>query len=283
MDFKSALNKICQDFNKEIIFERRVISILDDYGAFKDRPYYKLFYKTALSSINLKSLIVETGNERNKGIFTFVSLSGFDKDKVKEFISIICECYPGSKTPENNKTSDSEQESIQADANSASNQTGNHIKFMGMSLGCAAGDMISYLRERGFKFDISKPGYREMYGPFAGFDEATVTIRTSNSDKIWQIKVILKADFKLIIKMYQQKYSNVRKLSPRGIECTEYIIDTPGGTIKLSKISYGIHIVYTDKLTKKQYSKEQIQAHEIKKQKEEQLIQKQIQKGINDI
>lgn len=101
MDFKSALNKICQDFNKEILFERRVISILDDYGAFKDAPYYKLFYKTALSSGDLRKLIAINENEREKEMFTFMSLTGFDEQKIDMFISIIYECFYGIQIEHN--------------------------------------------------------------------------------------------------------------------------------------------------------------------------------------
>ncbi len=95
MDFKSALTKVCHDFSKEIIFQRRIISILDDYVAFKDVPYYKLFYKTILNIGDMTQLISQNPNERDKAIYTFLAVSGLDEAKVKSFLTLVSECYYG--------------------------------------------------------------------------------------------------------------------------------------------------------------------------------------------
>lgn len=105
MDFKSALTKVCNDFSKDIIFQRRIISILDDYMAFKDVPYYKLFYKTILNIGDMSQLISQNPNERDKAIYTFLAVSGLDETKVKAFLTLISECYYGTFfESENNKS-----------------------------------------------------------------------------------------------------------------------------------------------------------------------------------
>lgn len=99
MDFKSALTKVCHDFSKEIIFQRRIISILDDYMAFKDVPYYKLFYKTILNIGDMSQLISQNTNERAKALYSFFAVSGLDESKIKAFLDLISECYYGKQSP----------------------------------------------------------------------------------------------------------------------------------------------------------------------------------------
>lgn len=159
MDFKSALNKICNDFNKDIIFERRVISILDDYGAFKDVPYYKLYYKTALSTGNLKNLISQNDNIRDKEIFTFVSITGLDENKTKLFLSNICECYYGIHSKPTSHYSENgmhfEDNRISSHPNNSKNTSqtapatkGDNLIFMGKQLGCPIQEMVDYLLKK---------------------------------------------------------------------------------------------------------------------------------------
>lgn len=153
MDFKSALTKVCQDFSKDIIFQRRIISILDDYKAFKDVPYYKLFYKTILNVGDMAQLISLNPNIRAKAIYAFLAVSGLDENKVKSFISFISECYYGftsSSTqtpPDTNDVSKQVRLNQQSECNKNENEikessnnvnednSQSQISFMGIPLG----------------------------------------------------------------------------------------------------------------------------------------------------
>lgn len=93
MNFKSALKKACRDFNKEILFDKRIISILDDYGVFKEEPFIKLFYRIALNSSSLRQFISTNRSERDKYMSTFVTINGLDENKAKTFLSTVFDCY----------------------------------------------------------------------------------------------------------------------------------------------------------------------------------------------
>lgn len=144
MDFKSALTKVCQDFSKEIIFQRRVISILDDYMAFKEVPYYKLFYKTILNTADMTQLISQNPNERAKAIYTFLHVSGLDESKVKSFLTLVSECYYGiaikskkninPSNSSNHKSSDSQIPRTPNYDCSKLNQS-NQVRFMEVPIG----------------------------------------------------------------------------------------------------------------------------------------------------
>lgn len=220
MDFKSALKQICHDFSKEIIFERRVISILDDHGAFKDVPYYKLFYKTILSSGNLMNLISQNNNISGKEIYTFASLTGLDEEKLKSFLSLIFECYHGiyhkpiSNCLGNSKCSDNNTRSITDNSTrtnkASSSNNGGHILFMGKELGCHRNNMIKHLKSRGFQhIGFSPDGTRwEFNGRFNGMEDSLISLwETPKSKLIWKVEIRLKQPIDIIKEIYQKKYT----------------------------------------------------------------------------
>lgn len=90
MDFRIALDKICNDFGIEILFEKRIISILADYGAFKDVPAYKVIYKLFLSELSLKEYINSQGEEHQKLLMKqFIKNTGINEKKAQELKDII--------------------------------------------------------------------------------------------------------------------------------------------------------------------------------------------------
>ncbi|MDE7081564.1 MAG: hypothetical protein K2O78_07930 [Muribaculaceae bacterium] len=99
MSFIDAVKQVCDEFGKAILLESRVVAILADYGAFRSEPYNKLFYREAIASGYIKRLISTDGSVRAGSIFTFISVSGFDQDKVQAFQSAIYKCYHGKAMP----------------------------------------------------------------------------------------------------------------------------------------------------------------------------------------
>lgn len=90
MDFRIALDKICNDFGIEILFEKKIISILADYGAFKDVPAYKVIYKLFLSELSLKEYINSQSEERQKLLMKqFIENTGINEKKAQELKDII--------------------------------------------------------------------------------------------------------------------------------------------------------------------------------------------------
>lgn len=81
------------EFGKEIIFDKRVISILDDYQAFKETAYYKVYYRIILENSNLENLISVELNICNHELFILLSRTGLDESKVREFINILSIIY----------------------------------------------------------------------------------------------------------------------------------------------------------------------------------------------
>lgn len=81
------------EFGKEIIFDKRVISILDDYQAFKETAYYKVYYRIILENSNLENLISVELNICNHELFILLSRTGLDESKVRKFINILSIIY----------------------------------------------------------------------------------------------------------------------------------------------------------------------------------------------
>lgn len=292
MDFKSALNRICKDFDKDIIFDKKVISILDDYGAFKDVPYYKLFYKTTLSLGNLMNLISLDNNKRYKEIFTFVSLTGLDEEKTKSFLSLIYECYHGVLLiPDSNcehKVKYSDNNGSSKDGNStkltetSSKKKEAHILFMGKELGCPVQEMIDYLIRKGFS-RLYKLGHPKVKGNFAGVKDVTMTIWPTDSNKVWSVVINLKSDFNFLKELFKSKYPNFRKEMNNRTYTERLIFTTNGGEIKLSKEISDIRINYIDTITYELHNKEQKQKNELRRKQEEISLRQQINKGLTDI
>lgn len=220
MDFKSALNRICNDYDKDIIFERRVISILDDYGAFKDIPYYKLFYKSALASGNLRALISTNDNIREKGIYTFVSMNGFDGNKVKIFLSIIYECYNSlSMGSEKQNSSIPNKEDSTSDTPSSPNNnlptnSDFHLDFWGIPMGSTTHEFDKLLKSKGYgvsKYnnpDEKKIGYGAYGGTnmFIGYGSAIYLYESPYSSLVYKVEVYLSKIITKSIVIYNELY-----------------------------------------------------------------------------
>lgn len=285
MDFKSALTKVCHDFSKDIIFQRRIISILDDYMAFKDVPYYKLYYRTVLSSGDLIKLISLNDNIRNQEVYIFVSLTGLDEKKVKSFLSDIYECYHGillepisyCKCDKSSNTDDSQQSIVVPPT-----INGNHILFMGKELGGPVEEMIEFLISKGFS-RLYELGHPKLKGDFAGLKDATIIIWPTDSGKVWSIVVIVQSDFSFLKELFKAKYTNVRiELNTRTYS-ERLIFSTNGGEIKLSKEIRNNRINYIDAVTYELHNIEQKHKNELRRKQEEAELNHQIRNVITDI
>lgn len=278
MDFKSALNRICADFKKEILFERRVISILDDYGAFNDIPYYKLFYKTALSSGNLITLISVNDNDREKARYTFVSMNGLDDSKVKAFLSIISECYHIPQNDSENidfNTTPSHNE-ISINPNNSNNGPkirNAHLDFWGIPLGNPVNDFDKLLKAKGYGASkYNNPDEKMIrYGAygrtemFIGYGSSVTLYESPYTGLVYKVEVYLSKMITKSIVIYNELYplliqkygkpnrddnaQNCRDKEGKGIT---FII--PEGTISLTfgKFYTGdnaLYLIYEDKAT----------------------------------
>lgn len=322
MDFKSALTKVCHDFSKEIIFQRRIISILDDYVAFKDVPYYKLFYKTILNLGDMTQLISQNPNERNKAIYTFLAVSGLDETKVKALLTLISECYYG-KSPLSNNHSSAIKKEINKTEEEDNTQTTTHqypksntrspkIQFLGIDLGENLDSFVNELNRRGAKI---KPGIASKtfrMQSFLSFANARIELFTYDFSPIVKEIVItfsnhgsrgeLDRIHKVILDLYTEKYSissesnGIWQAGKSSIEikCNHFWEDGVWGNVKI-KYSYSdlgllkLDILekqkkYAALLAEKQKKKEK--ELRIKKQKEEEeRKRKQIiyRKSLDDI
>lgn len=229
MNFKEALDKICNQFNKEIIFERRVISILDDYGAFKDVPYYKLFYKTILSSSDVKKLVGNNENDRNKELFTFISLTGLDENKVKSFLAIILGCHNGIKTSphrDRNSTSSSntkysdKREVQQPEIDYSKITQSNQIRFMEVPIGARYLEFENALFKRGaslYRNNMQEVTF--LLKDYLFERDAHITLYHSKNSKIvYKISIEILTGLTVdeyrknfttkVLNLYQRKYGN---------------------------------------------------------------------------
>lgn len=90
MDFKEALINTINRFGREIVFDRRFLSILADYGAFKNNPAYKFILKEALvDQISYRKILESTGNERARYISQLSLRKGFDNSIVNTLFDVI--------------------------------------------------------------------------------------------------------------------------------------------------------------------------------------------------
>lgn len=303
MDFKNALSKICKDFNKEIIFERRVISILDDYGAFKDKPYYKLFYKTVLSSGNITNLISLDRNNRHRELFLFVTRTGLDEHKVTEFLSEIMSCYH-EKTEtrlneeEKNKCIDTSGESntqIQEDPQCSHDNIINNsdITFMGVALGAAYQDFDDVLKAKGFMRGKSTYENTRYFGDFLSFKQCVVYLYwTPKTKKIYQIIIhpkehidngTLKLHYHSIKQLYISKYGQPASEDTSRKPYAKIIKGDSSVEISLfSKAGASLEISYESELTRKELQTEQkIIQQEIRIKRQQELANKKQNISIN--
>lgn len=228
MDFKSALTKVCHDFSKEIIFQRRIISILDDYGAFKDVPYYKLFYKTIFNIGDMAQLISQNPNERAQTIYSFLAFSGLDEIKVKSFLTLISECYYGvtsnplqsndaGKAPQNESSiTEIQHEDIQVPQISHSDK----VTFLGIPLGDSYFAFENVLYSRNCYIKNRKGNdVTFAYENFLFAKKALVTLsKLQNSKIVSKIRVeliteITHKDLELsfwsdVVNLFKAKYGN---------------------------------------------------------------------------
>ena len=290
MVFKSALTKVCHDFSKDIIFERRIISILDDYMAFKDVAYYKLFYNTILNIADMAQLISQNPNERAKAIYTFLAVSGLDESKVKAFLSLISECYHGESLfsiQSNNYTTTNVDTTLYPEVKHRNcvrkgpeltdipHSAKSHIKFLGKELGCSICEMSDYLLYKGFKhtgfsYDGTRPEYS---GSFLGFPDSVIIIwKTAKSQIVWRIEIRLKIDINTIKAIYSKKYT-IEKLD---FSESNFLCKLHSGTIYVRK--------YSDISTTIEYEdNESFNIRQLEKNEASLLKEKLAQQEINQI
>ena len=90
MDFSQALNEVKNNFGTSALKQKNIIYILSDYGAFKEKPFYKAFYKLILEDPSAYSVFeITNSNELEKYIHYFITKYGIDKTQFKEFILSI--------------------------------------------------------------------------------------------------------------------------------------------------------------------------------------------------
>ncbi|MDE6335001.1 MAG: hypothetical protein K2L34_00375 [Muribaculaceae bacterium] len=165
MDFRSALSKACNDFGKEIIFEKRIISILADYGAFKNNPAYKVIYKLFLSELSLKDYIDCRDAERQKLLMKqFVENTGINEHKAVQLRAIILDTLSVEDNSlgsviEINALQNETQESVpkrsvecnQCEDSPEYTSTSKTVKFLGITLGSPLDVFVDELKKRSAK------------------------------------------------------------------------------------------------------------------------------------
>lgn len=302
MDFKSALTKVCHDFSKDIIFQRRIISILDDYVAFKDVPYYKLFYKTILNIGDMAQLISQNPNERAKAIYTFLAVSGLDESKVKAFLTLVSGCYYGKTSLSNDHSSNIKKEIIKKEGEGNPpptrlqcpklNTGSQKIQFLGIDLGENLDSFVNEMNRRGAKIKPGNASKTFRMQNFLSFSNAKIELFTYDFSPIVKTIVItfsnhgsrseLDRIHKVILGLYTEKYcmpNGYNGIWQAGnskieIKCNHFWEDGVWGNVKI-KYSYSDPELLKLDIIEKQ-KKDAVLLAEKKKKKEEELrIKKQ--------
>ncbi len=307
MDFQSALTKVCQNFSKEIIFQRRIISILDNYLAFKEVPYYKLFYKTILNIADMAQLISQNPNERAKAIYTFLAVSGLDASKVKAFLTLISECYygkqyPAAKSDTINFNNERKQERIeqQLEYTQNGNISSSHseykdnvqsnILFMGIPLGIAFNMFADKLIAKGFKrYDYANE--IRFSGKFLSFEDSSVQLfKTPISNILYRADVIISPNphtsvniFKIVTELYFKRYGNFFSKQD-DLDKSVRLFKVGDDEIRLIKSNNdSIRIEYIANRAQQLYKRENKLNKATIKNFEQDAIRKKLQQNIEDI
>lgn len=307
MDFKSALTKVCHDFSKEIIFQRRIISILDDYVAFKDVPYYKLFYKTILNIGDMTQLISQNPNERDKAIYTFLAISGLDEAKVNSFLTLVSECYYGKQSPAGksdsiNVNNERKQERIEQQLENTQNEniSSSHSKykdnvqssilFMGIPLGIDFNLFADKLIAKGFQRHDYANEIR-FSGKFLSFDYSSVQLfKTPISHILYRADVIISPNphtsvniFKIVTELYVKRYGNFFSKQD-GLDKSVRLFMIGDDEIRLIKSNNdSIRIEYIANIAQQLYKRESKLNKATIKNDERDAIRKKMQQNIDDI
>ncbi len=311
MDFKSALTKVCNDFSKDIIFQRRIISILDDYMAFKDVPYYKLFYKTILNIADMAQLISQNPNERDKAIYTFLAVSGLDETKVVVFLTLISECYYGKQSPstESDTSDDNNErkhkrkhkrkeqpleftkyENISSSHSENEDDVQSHILFMGIPLGIDFNLFADRIIAKGFKRHDFANEIR-FTGKFLSFDSCSLQLfKTPISNILYRVDVIISPNpltsvniFKILTELYIKRYGTFfSKQDGLGKSVRLFVVDDD--EIRLIKSNNdSIRIEYIANKAQQLYKRENKMNKTTIKNDERDAIRKKMQQNIDDI
>lgn len=307
MDFKSALTKVCQNFSKEIIFERRIISVLDDYQAFKEIPYYKLFYKTILNMGDLKQLISQNQNDQDRAIYSFLAISGLDETKVKSFLTLISECYYGKqstslKSDSSNDNNDRKRTRIEQRPEYAKNENirstysenkdnlQSYVRFMGIPLGIDFNLFADKLTAKGFeRHDYANE--IKLSGKFLSFDHCGVQLfKTPISNIIYRADIIVSPDsqssvniFRIVTELYVKRYGKFFSKQDDMSKSVRLFVVGDDEIRLIKSNNDSIRIEYIASKAQQLYKRESKSYKANNKNNEREAIRKKLQQNIDDI
>lgn len=90
MDIRTAIIKAQKTFSSDIISEKRIIYILDDYGVFQETPAYRFIIREIIK-YSLFSNYLQASEELQKMIIIqFVKKTGFELSLVKNIFDAFC-------------------------------------------------------------------------------------------------------------------------------------------------------------------------------------------------
>lgn len=83
MDLKQGILKAKQEFDMEIIKNKKLISILDDYGVFRNTPAFRIIMREIIDYITKYDCANTNEEQKNKIIYHFTKNTGFELSLVK--------------------------------------------------------------------------------------------------------------------------------------------------------------------------------------------------------
>ncbi|MDE5773837.1 MAG: hypothetical protein K2H86_05220 [Muribaculaceae bacterium] len=303
MDLRSALDKVCNDFGMEILFEKRIISILADYGAFKEVPAYKVIYKLLLSELSLKEYTNCQGIERQKLLMKqFVENTGINEKKALELISIILNVLYGERNLPNvnieiPKIPNGQQDSVTKHNNDeSSSQLSNHVetvKFLGITLGSSIEIFADELKRRSARIVPGSASKTFKIQSFLSYKDVKIEFYTYEFSSVVKNIVVtfpnnhssrgeIDKVYKDIQGLYVEKYSpnNSKSTSWRiglcdiEIKLKRFWEDGVWGSVKL-KYSYSNPQLIKSDLIERRKKDAALLAEKQKKREEEMSIRKQ--------
>lgn len=84
MDLRTAILKAKQTFGVDVIYERKIISILDDYGVFRYKPAYRFIIKELIQFKGIREYAKASDERRKMITLQIVNNFGFNKDLVQD-------------------------------------------------------------------------------------------------------------------------------------------------------------------------------------------------------
>lgn len=188
--FEIALEKVIKQFGKNILKEKIVVNLLDDYNAYSEATAFKFILKTIIGEGFMEKLLAIGKWDLNcdKLIDHFVAMTGIQKD----YVDYIFRCIGFNLNWISNEPStDNKNNNLSLISNNI-NLNNKSRYFLGIPFGIDIYTFINEIGKKGLKFRFPYDGGERAFlmGEFATYTDCFITIQnTKLSHKVCHVSV----------------------------------------------------------------------------------------------